>query len=127
MTLFESYNWPFRRLGRRKTKQLVCALLSFLMRWAWGQSQRRLASARHYGNLSMPTFHRQGLPASKWNRPAGIEAPAGAYPRPGNPDDGRTMPAEFFQLLGIEPPPERQVLTAREFIAFCLYQHYPNE
>src|SRR5262245_63694561 len=54
-------------LGRRKTKQPVCALLTFLMAWASGQSQPRLASTRHYGSLSMPTFRRQGPPVSKWN------------------------------------------------------------
>src|SRR5262249_8754740 len=57
VTLFESYSWLFRMLGRRKTKQPVCALLTFLMAWASGQSQPRLASTRHYGSLSMPTFH----------------------------------------------------------------------
>src|SRR5262249_22798157 len=67
VTLFESYSWPFRMLGRRKTKQPVCALLTFLMAWASGQSQPRLASTRHYGSLSMPTFRRQGPPVSKWN------------------------------------------------------------
>src|SRR5262249_47587810 len=66
VTLFESYSWPFRMLGRRKTKQPVCALLAFLMTWASGQSQPRLASARRYGNLSIPTFHRQRPPVSKW-------------------------------------------------------------
>src|SRR5262249_10262393 len=32
-----------------------------------GQSQPRLASTRHYGSLSMPTFRRRGPPVSKWN------------------------------------------------------------
>src|SRR5262249_34885028 len=47
---FESYSWPFRMLGRRKTKQPVCALLTFLMTWVSGQSQPRLASTRHCGS-----------------------------------------------------------------------------
>jgi hypothetical protein len=109
-------------LGRRKTKQPVCALLNFLMIWASGRSQRRLASSRRYGSLSMPAFHRRGPRASKWNgaEKGLVEDKADAV-QPAtlvSPRDGRVrppLPGQGFGDFRWNPSQSEGVMEIVEF------------